>query len=171
MTERKKYKVVMCHVKGQSSGLETFRAPFCQTRSSRTGWINTSRFCFSGEPRTGSGSGPVHDSWSQHTPILRCSWTASPPRPLSAHTDRPQTLAQWQLVPVPNTGAPREPEKTASVPSPWSSGPAVEAGASLSPLVLPTRCRLPTAPRFYSRCAGQTVLSPWQLISHWIQLP
>lgn len=37
VTERKKYKVVMCHVKGQSSGLETFRAPFCQTRSSRTG--------------------------------------------------------------------------------------------------------------------------------------
>lgn len=98
--------VVMCHIKGRSSGLETFRAPFCQTCSSRTGWINRSSFCFSWEPHTGSGLDQVHDSWSQHTPILRCCWTASPPPPPSARTDRPQTLVQWQLVPVPNTGAP-----------------------------------------------------------------
>lgn len=158
----------MCNVNCQSNWS---KMSIIQTCSSCTGWINMSSSCFSAEPHTSCGLDLAPDSWSQHTPILRYSWTVSPPPPPSAHKDHPQMLAPWQLVLVPMTCVPREPGKTVSAPSPWSSAPAGEAGASPSPLVPPTRCRLATAPHLYSHCVDHKVRFLWQPTSRWIRPP
>lgn len=141
---------------------ETFRVPFYHACSFCTQWMFRFSFCFSAAPRTGCGWGPAPDSWSPRRPTPRCCWTVSLPPPPSARTGRLRRLAPRQPDLVTMTAALREPGRTVSAPSPWSSAPAGEGGASLSPPVRRHRCQPAAALRICSRCVGRTARFPWR---------